>query len=54
MPACAGMTVAGWFEIELAGKADFAIEIAYHTPREGPALPEVVFRHSPKAARMNR
>jgi hypothetical protein len=21
MPACAGMTVAGWFEIELAGKA---------------------------------
>jgi hypothetical protein len=28
MPACAGMTVAGWFEIELAGKAAFAFAYA--------------------------
>jgi hypothetical protein len=26
MPACAGMTVAGWFEIELAGKAGYGEE----------------------------
>jgi hypothetical protein len=34
MPACAGMTVAGWFEIELAGKAPLTHAVFhYDAPR---------------------